>query len=156
MRNPGLFLIACITALAAGPALAGEAADCDGSPAANRELVVAFYTLGLVERQPQPAFERYVAPDFVEHKPDIPGGTREAAVDFLGGIIRDVPTARWEILRSAAQDDLVFVHARMTPAPGAGVYALADIFRVEDCRIVEHWDVVGGPTDMAVNPHPRF
>lgn len=135
---------------------AAVAQSCDPSPEVNRRLVLDFYTLGLVERQPQVAFERYVSPDFVEHKPDIAGGTRGATAVFLAGIMRDVPEARWEVLRSAAQDDLVFVHARMSPAPGAGDYALADIFRVQDCRIVEHWDVVAGPTDATVNPHPRF
>ncbi|KQW79631.1 nuclear transport factor 2 family protein [Brevundimonas sp. Root1279] len=156
MRKLALSLIACLAVVATGPAFAGQAADCDSSPAANRQLVLDFYTLGLVERQPEVAFERYTSPAFVEHKPDIPGGTRAAVVEFLGGIIRDVPTARWEVLRSAASDDLVFIHARMTPAPGAPAYALADIFRVENCRIVEHWDVVAGPPEDSVNPHSRF
>ena len=152
MRPLAVILSVALTALA-GPV---AAQDCEASPEANRRLVLDFYTLGLVERQAQAAFQRYVSPDFVEHKPDIPGGTREATADFLAGIMTDIPDARWEVLRSAAQDDLVFVHARMTPAPGAGAYALADIFRVEDCRIVEHWDVVAGPVEDAPNPHPRF
>ena len=150
--------LVALTLSVAAAVLAGPdaARACDASPEANRRLVLEFYGLGLVERQPHAAFERYVAPDFVEHKPDIPGGTRDATAEFLAGIIRDVPEARWEVLRSAAQDDLVFVHARMTPAPGAGAYALADIFRVEDCRIVEHWDVVAGPVEDAPNQHSWF
>lgn len=149
---PALLAAALILAAPA----AAIAASCDASPESNRRLVLDFYTLGLVDRQAEVAFERYVSPDFVEHKPDIPGGDRAAVVEFLGGIIRDVPTARWEILRSAASDDLVFIHARMTPAPGAPAYALADIFRVENCRIVEHWDVVGPPSEATGNPHSRF
>ena len=120
------------------------------------QLVSDFYRQALVDKQPKAAFERYVAPDFVEHKPDIAPGTREAAAEFLGGIIRDVPSARWEILRVIADRDLVALHARFTPAPGAGEYALADLFRVKDCKIVEHWDVVAGPVKDAVNPNSRF
>ena len=120
------------------------------------QLVSDFYRQALVDKQPKAAFERYVAPDFVEHKPDIAPGTREAAAEFLGGIIRDVPSARWEILRVIADRDLVALHARFTPAPGAGEYALADFFRVKDCKIVEHWDVVAGPVKDAVNPNSRF
>ena len=97
------------------------------------QLVSDFYRQALVDKQPKAAFERYVAPDFVEHKPDIAPGTREAAAEFLGGIIRDVPSARWEILRVIADRDLVALHARFTPAPGAGEYELADFFRVKDC-----------------------
>ena len=121
-----------------------------------RQLVSDFYTQALIDKQPKAAFDRYVAPDFIEHKPDIAPGTREAAAEFLGGIIRDVPTARWEILRVIADGDLVALHARFTPAPGAGEYALADFFRVKDCKIVEHWDVVAGPVKDAVNPNSRF
>ena len=120
------------------------------------QLVSDFYRQALVDKQPKAAFERYVAPDFVEHKPDIAPGTREAAAEFLGGIIRDVPSARWEILRVIADRDLVALHARFTPAPGAGEYALADFFRVKDCKIAEHWDVVAGPVKDAVNPNSRF
>ena len=120
------------------------------------QLVSDFYRQALVDKQPKAAFERYVAPDFVEHKPDIAPGTREAAAEFLGGIIRDVPSARWEILRVIADRDLVALHARFTPAPGAGEYALADFFRVKDCKIVEHWDVVAGPVKDAVNPNSGF
>ena len=120
------------------------------------QLVSDFYRQALVDKQPKAAFERYVAPDFVEHKPDIAPGTREAAAEFLGGIIRDVPSARWEILRVIADRDLVALHARFTPAPGVGEYALADFFRVKDCKIVEHWDVVAGPVKDAPNPNSRF
>ncbi len=128
-------------------------AQCD-----NRDVVVAFYTEALVspERDPRAAFERYMTPDFIEHKPDIPGGTREATASFLEGVIASVPQARWEIIRTIAEGDMVFLHARFTPAEGAPAYAIADVFRVEDCRIVEHWDVVAGPVEGAVNPHSRF
>ena len=144
--------------LVAAAALAGSApgAECRGDTAANRQLVRDFYTLALVQRKPAEAFARFVAPDFIEHKPDIAPATREATAAFLGGIIRDLPTARWEILRVIADGDLIAVHARFTPAPGAPPYALADFFRVKDCKIAEHWDVVAGPVKDAVNPNSRF
>ena len=134
-----------------------DGASCSPSDAADRELVLAFYRRALVERQPREAFERYMSEDFVEHKPDIAKGSREETIRFLAGIIKDVPEARWEIVRAAAQDGLVFVHARFAPAPGTPDYALADVFRVENCRIVEHWDVVGPPSkEASPNPNPRF
>jgi predicted SnoaL-like aldol condensation-catalyzing enzyme len=145
-------LAGCATAgttSAAGP-------GCDGSAEANRRIVLAFYNEGLVGRQPQSAFMRFMAPDFVEHKPDVPGGTREAAAAFLAQIIADVPEARWEIIRTIAEGDMVFLHARFTPAAGAPAYALADVFRVRNCRIAEHWDVVAPPPREQRNPHSRF
>jgi predicted SnoaL-like aldol condensation-catalyzing enzyme len=99
---------------------------------------------------------RYMAPDFIEHKPDVPEGTREATASFLAQIMSDVPQARWEIIRTIVERDMVFLHARFTPAPGAPAYALADVFRLEDCKIKEHWDVVAPPPRDQRNPHSRF
>jgi predicted SnoaL-like aldol condensation-catalyzing enzyme len=131
-------------------------ARCDNSADGNRRLVLGFYNEGLVGHQPQTAFMRYMAPDFIEHKPDVPGGTREATATFLSQIIADVPTARWEIIRTIAEGDMVFLHARFTPGVGAPAYALADIFRVRDCKITEHWDVVAPPPKNQRNPNSRF
>jgi predicted SnoaL-like aldol condensation-catalyzing enzyme len=129
---------------------------CEGSADANRTIVLSFYEEGLVRRSPASAFMRYMAPDFVEHKPDVPEGTRQATAQFLAQIIADLPSARWEIVRTIAQGDMVFLHARFTPAADAPAYALADIFRLRDCKIVEHWDVVGPPPKEQRNPNSRF
>jgi predicted SnoaL-like aldol condensation-catalyzing enzyme len=69
--------------------------------------VLAFYDEGLVTRQPHAAFMRHMAPDFVEHKPDVPDGTREATAACPGQIIADIPAARWEITRTIAERDMV-------------------------------------------------
>ena len=156
-----VFASVVVTLAVHGPALAqpsgpADAATCTATAEENRAVVLAFYTEGLVGRQPRAAFERYVSEDFIEHKPDVPGGTRAEVIAYLEGLIAEVPDPRWEILRTVAEGDLVFLHARFTPAEGAPEYAIADLFRLEDCRIVEHWDVVAGPVAGAVNPNPRF
>lgn len=124
--------------------------------ACNRAVVLAFYEAALVDLQPRAAFDGYVADDFVEHKPDVAEGTKAATVAFLEGLIKEVPEPRWEILRTIAEGDLVFLHARFSPAPGAPHYAIADVFRLKDCKIVEHWDVVAPPPKQSRNPNPRF
>ena len=144
------------TTIGASPALSASPPACAARAEANRALVLAFYDEGLVRRQPIAAFERYMAADFVEHKPDVPEGTRGATARFLADLMEDVPQGRWEILRTVAEGDMVFLHARMIPAPGAPAYAIADLFRVRDCRIAEHWDVVAGPAADAPNPNSRF
>ena len=136
--------------------MAAAAATCQPSAATNREIVQAFYHQALVEKQPKAAFEQFVSPDFVEHKPMVPAGTRAATAEFLEGLIKMVPDPKWEVLRTVAEGDLVVLHVRFTPAPGAPAYAIADFFRVQDCKIVEHWDAVEGPPKEQVNPKPRF
>jgi predicted SnoaL-like aldol condensation-catalyzing enzyme len=129
---------------------------CAPSAESNRAIVLDFYRAGLVGLQPRAAFTRYMSPDFIDHKPDVEGGTRDAVAAYLEALIKSVPQARWEILRTVAEGDLVFLHARFTPAPGSAAYAVADVFRLKDCRIVEHWDVVAGPPEKQLNPYPRF
>jgi predicted SnoaL-like aldol condensation-catalyzing enzyme len=118
--------------------------------------VLSFYKEALIGRQPRSGFERYMSADFVEHKPDIAGGTREATVSYLEQLIKDVPDPRWEVLRTAAESDLVFLHATFTPEAGAPAYAVVDVFRLQNCLIVEHWDVVSAPREQKPNPHSRF
>lgn len=134
----------------------GASAQCVESASANREVVLSFYRTGLVERRPREAFEKYAAVEMVEHKPDVPSGTRAAVVEYLERLIAELPQSQWEILRVAAEGDLVFLHARFIPEPGAKPYAIADVFRLKGCRIVEHWDVVGPPRDDQPNPNTRF
>jgi predicted SnoaL-like aldol condensation-catalyzing enzyme len=135
---------------------AKSASRCKPSAEASRNLVLSFYKKALIEKRPRAAFAEYVSAGFVEHKPDVPNGEVTAVADFLEGLIKDLPDAKWEILRTVAEKDLVFLHARFTPAPGAPPYAIADLFRIDHCVIVEHWDVVGPPRDGQPNSNSRF
>jgi predicted SnoaL-like aldol condensation-catalyzing enzyme len=149
-------LFALPSAVATPPPNPSAPPACSSTADANRTRVLAFYAMALKERRLREAFELYMSEDFVEHKPDVPAGTRAATIDFLEGLMKQVPEGRWEILRSAAQDDLVFIHVSFVPAPGAPAYAIADVFRLSECRIVEHWDVVDEPRPGLPNPNSRF
>ncbi|GEM_PF-150393 len=122
----------------------------------NRRIVLAFYNEALVSKRVRTSFQRYVSPSFIEHKPDVVGGTREETIVFLGGLIQEFPEARWEVIRSISEGDFVFLHARFTPSPGAAPYSIADIFRLQKGVITEHWDAVGRPPEHQRNPNPRF
>jgi predicted SnoaL-like aldol condensation-catalyzing enzyme len=148
-----LISITSCTHLKPPPTPSGQ---CSGSAAENKAVVLAFYDLALVRRSPREAFAAFATEDMVEHKPDIPGGTRDAVVAYLEALMGELPNARWEILRSAAEGDLVFIHARFTIDKGQPSYAIADVFRLANCKIVEHWDVVGAPREQQPNPVSRF
>ena len=125
-----------------------DAKRCD-----NRQTVLDFYQLSLIELQPRRAFERFASADFVEHAPDVSQGNREATATFPEALIASMPKPGWEIIRTIAEGDMVFLHARFSPADGAPKYAIADVFRLETCLIAEHWDVVAGPPDSQANPN---
>ncbi|MFF2864914.1 nuclear transport factor 2 family protein [Streptomyces rubiginosohelvolus] len=82
------------------------------------------------------ALDRYWAEPYVQHSPQLSDGlgTLRAAVPGLVGF-------SWEPQRVAAQGDLVFTHS-LVHGWGPGPTVIVDIFRLENDRIVEHWDVV--------------
>ncbi|HET6552656.1 MAG TPA: nuclear transport factor 2 family protein [Dyella sp.] len=121
-----------------------------------KTVVLDFYKLAMQEFKPREAFARYAAADFVEHSADSAGGTAASTVTFLEGLIKQFPDPHWEVVRSVAEGDLVFLHVRVTPAPKAPAIAVAEIFRVRNGKIVEHWDVIQHEPAKAVNPNSMF
>ncbi|AOS61874.1 nuclear transport factor 2 family protein [Actinoalloteichus hymeniacidonis] len=82
------------------------------------------------------ALDRYWAEPYVQHSPQLPNG-----VDALRTAVPRLQGFSWEPQRTAAQGDLVFTHSLVHGwAPGPVV--IVDVFRLENDRIVEHWDVV--------------
>jgi predicted SnoaL-like aldol condensation-catalyzing enzyme len=121
-----------------------------------KEIVLAFYELALTDMNPKEAFARYMSPDFVEHSADTPGGTAQATVDFLNGLIKKAPQPKWEVVRSIAEGDLVFLHVRFSPAPNATPIVAGEIFRVRGNTITEHWDIIQHAPEHPVNPNSIF
>lgn len=127
----------------------------ESNSADAKDTVLAFYKLALEDMKPREAFTRYAAANFIEHAQSV-GGTAENTLGFLEAMIAQSPQSRWEVVRSVAEDDLVFLHVRYTAAPGAPEIALAEIFRVQDDKLAEHWDVLGFPPETVINPNSRF
>ncbi|GAA1734031.1 nuclear transport factor 2 family protein [Aeromicrobium alkaliterrae] len=117
---------------AAAPATASD------DSVSSKELVTDFYTQAFVEGDVAGAADEYIGDTYVQHNPQVDDG-REAYVEALAPYVAE-PGVEYEIARVVAEDDLVVVHALNT-AEGAPATAVADIFRVEDGKIVEHWDV---------------
>ena len=66
------------------------------------------------------------------------------------------PDLRVEFKRFIAENDLVAVHSHMIPAKGARGTAAVDIFRLENGKIVEHWDVVQPIPENPANNNGMF
>ncbi|WP_432084623.1 nuclear transport factor 2 family protein [Streptomyces sp. WAC 04229] len=96
------------------------------------------------------AIDRYWAEPYIQHSPQMASG-----LDTLREVVPGLEGFSWEPQRIAAQGDLVFTHS-IVHGWAPGPVAIVDIFRLDDGRIVEHWDVVQGivSPEESVNGNP--
>ena len=146
-------------ALLSGPARASDsptsAATQPGCDMSAREVVDQFIDLFYEQKKVRQAFETWVHPDYIQHKPTLPDG-REAVVVFLEGLLERFPERIFTVHRVIASDDLVAVHYHSQANPDDPGFAVVDIFRVENCRMVEHWDVVQPVPEQSENDNTMF
>lgn len=60
------------------------------------------------------------------------------------------------VKRVIVQDDLVVLHVHSLPEPGVLGTAIVDIFRVENGKIVVHWDVMQPVPDKMSHGNGMF
>ena len=120
---------------------------------ANRDLVVDFYEKFFIEHDIASA--SVIADDYKQHNPGVPDG-KAPFVDYFSGFFAENPESRGEVVRSATDGDLVFLHVRSTNGPQDRGEAVVDIFRVQDGKIVEHWDVIQAVPEDAANSNTMF
>jgi predicted SnoaL-like aldol condensation-catalyzing enzyme len=123
--------------------------------AKNKEIVRAFYDLAFNQKQPEEAVKRYAGSYYRQHNPNAADGT-EPFVGFVKWLTGSNPHLRIEFKRLIAEEDLVVVHSHNVAVPGTTGKAVIDIFRLEDGKIVEHWDVVQEIPPASKNDNTMF
>jgi predicted SnoaL-like aldol condensation-catalyzing enzyme len=132
-----------------------QEADAQAQLERNKEIAVAFLEMVLNEHKVAEAFERYSVPGYINHNPYAADGA-QAAIDFFAPFFEQTPTYRIDIKRVIAEGDLVAIHNHATMNPDDRGRAVVDIFRLEDGRVVEHWDVVQDIPEFLPDPEAMF
>jgi predicted SnoaL-like aldol condensation-catalyzing enzyme len=102
----------------------------------NKALVLeAFDTL--FNKRDYAAAQRYWSPSYLQHSAHIAPG-RGGLFDLTKSM---PPSLKYEPGMIIAEDNLVIVHGRFSGF-GAVNWIAADILRIEDGVLVEHWDVI--------------
>ena len=119
-------------------------------PVRNKALVLEAMT-ALFQRREADAVERYYAPNYVQHNPNIPQGR-----DALTAIVAELSVDVWyEPGMIVAERDLVAIHGRIAgwgPVP----QVVVDLFRVENGLLAEHWDVLQDEVMSPIGGVPMF
>lgn len=108
--------------------------------AANKKLVVDFYNKALNEKDVDAAVSM-LDTTYIQHNASIPDG-REGFRQFFYEFRNKFPDSHSRIIRVIAEGDLVVLHVHMVNVPDTRGMAVMDIFRVENGKLVEHWDVL--------------
>lgn len=103
----------------------------------NKALVLeAFETL--FNKRDYVAAERFWSPNYIQHSAHIAPG-REGLFNLVKGLPQ---TLRYEPGVIVADGDYVIVHGRFSGFGQPADWIAADILRVEDGVLVQHWDVI--------------
>jgi predicted SnoaL-like aldol condensation-catalyzing enzyme len=105
----------------------------------NKTLVLkAFDTL--FNKRDYAAAERYWSPNYIQHSAHI-----EPSREGLFSLIKSIPqTLNYEPGLIVAEGEFVIVHGRFSGHGQPKIWIAADIVRIVDGMLVEHWDVIEG------------
>ncbi|MGA8608830.1 MAG: ester cyclase [Candidatus Sulfotelmatobacter sp.] len=120
--------------------------------AENKKIVAEFYREFYVNQKLDVA-PNYLSENIKQHRPNI-GDGRKAMVDEYVAYLKDHHNHKEEIKRVIAEGDLVAVHAVAIDEPDK--VAVVDIFRVQNGKIVEHWDVCQAVPEKSANSNTMF
>ena len=104
-----------------------------------------------VDKDPE-SVARYFSDSYIQHNPAVPDGP-----DAMRGFIASIGNLTWEPHRVIAEGDYVMTHNRVGGLfDDTTKHIVADIYRLEDGKIVEHWDVLQEevPADKTASGRP--
>lgn len=135
---------------------AAEAKTCKMTP---KQVVSQFMDEFYMQKKVRSSFEKWVDPGYIQHNPFAATG-RDAAIAFLEPFVANNPSQKTKIHRIIADGNMVAVHSHGWNEEGDAAakrgFAVVDIFRVQGCRVMEHWDVLTPVPETAANTNTMF
>ncbi len=123
------------------------------TPAQNKAFVLeAFDTL--FNKRDYTSAERFWSDRYIQHSAHIAPGR-----DGLFNLIRTLPdTLKYENHLVLAEGDYVIAHGRFSGHGRPAAWIAADVVRMEDGKLAEHWDVLQDEAtkDQSVSGLPMF
>ena len=103
----------------------------------NKTLVLQAFDL-LFNKHDYAAAEKFCSPHYIQHSAHI-APDRKGLFD----LIKNLPsTLKYEPGTIVADEDFVIVHGRFSGFGAPANWIAADILRIKDGILIEHWDVI--------------
>lgn len=120
----------------------------------NKETVLNFYELALNQKNFEAA-SQYLGSRYTQHNPLAADGP-EGLKNFLNYLREKYPDAHSTIKRIFAEGDFVILHVHSIKEPGTRGSAIFDLFKLENGKIIEHWDAIQEVPEHSANPNGMF
>jgi predicted SnoaL-like aldol condensation-catalyzing enzyme len=125
--------------------------DVTNQGSANKDIVSRFYQDVFI-RHDLSHVDEYMRDDYIQHNADCPQG-KDGFIEFFDVIFTAVPDFKYSLKNMVAEGDVVIAYSTTTGTHTGGDWLgqqatgrrlnfnVVDIFRLQDGKIAEHWDV---------------
>jgi len=119
----------------------------------NEELVKNFYQEFFGDLKFDEAGNKYLGDVYIQHNPNVADG-KEALIAAAKIWFANTTPFTVDVRRVFASGDYVFIHTKSNS--GENGTSVMDVFKVENDKLVEHWDTMQAIPSQAANDHPFF
>jgi predicted SnoaL-like aldol condensation-catalyzing enzyme len=122
--------------------------------ARNKRLVLDFYQT-IIGNKDYEGARRYMGAEYRQHAPYATDGHAGVA-EWVRKFKESFPQHRYEVKKVIAEGDLVVLHLHGINGLHPFGESVIDIFRIENGKVVEHWDVIQPIPETADNANTMF
>ena len=117
----------------------------------NKRLVESFVDAVFINHD-LTSLDRYMTDGYIQHNPDVPQG-KAGFIEFFVKTFSAMPDFRYSVKKIVAEGDQVWVYSTTSGTHTSGPWLdvpptgnklhfdVVDMFRVENGKVAEHWDV---------------
>ena len=120
----------------------------------NKRIVLEFYD-NAINKKDFEAASKYLGDVYIQHNPLATDGP-EGLKNFLAFAKKNLPDYHTEFKQVFADGNYVIVHALAKANAQDRGSAVMDIFRLENGKVVEHWDVIQPIPEKSANNNGMF
>lgn len=121
----------------------------------NKEIIQKLYEVVFNGHDLSRAGE-FIREDYIQHNPGVKTGLQGFVDAFRDGMFKKNPNFQFTIKHLIVEGDFVVVHGHAIPNPGEKGVAVMDMYRLQDGRAAEHWDIIQVIPDSFAHDNGMF
>jgi predicted SnoaL-like aldol condensation-catalyzing enzyme len=120
----------------------------------NKQNVIDFYN-AVVNEKDFNAATQYFGPRYTQHNPTATDGPEGLKI-FIQFLRDKYPQSKNEIKHIYIDGDYIILHVHSVRESGTLGRAIIDVFKLENNKIIEHWDVIQDIPEISANQNGMF